>query len=764
MKKLYFSLLLLFAATLAWADIPAGKTIYLDVSQHWCCHKSYYLFVNHNGNKNYRMSPDPERAGVYQYVTTGSIPSEVRFMYRDDRSDDFTTDWLGLGNGNEAQPSSHWSESKPYYIIDSEDGKSGHWAAAPSSTGKNTLGDVQANFIYNCATEDYNIDLYIPFDGAPCGLLISSPAMSKPKKTGRPRSPYQYVIEGITATEGQTVEVTISLCSDVTCTEPIESRTFQLTVPAKGNCENTQTITVCKGEQTTLTASIDAEVYLWHSDDPNIDSLTTRSVTIPTENVGTYSYSVEAYKTIVTAEQNLMVGGDFETINGFVSDYQYAGTFEAGTYANYYNTAPKSMRSDIFALVGNTADFWNLFESIDPHSGNYFGLFDAGKDGYAWQAFTEYPSDITKSNDNLIIRKDSIYYFSYSVAHPNVPAESDSPAILQFVISYDGGNTVEPLSDPDTVSTADYEWHERHITWKAEKTSLNVMIGVLNLNDNAGVGNDFCLDDIMFQSVSYASSKKAFTDIFDVIVRNCDDCPDITPTTQDTTVCADELPYTWHKHTFNAAGTWTETIISRVTGCDSLITHYTLKTKDCTIPCPDVITTMLDTTVCLEEMPYTWYGHKFNTTADTFRDTLRNAQNCDSIITVYSLQTKDCTIPCEIQIYRKWNDFLFVDNSDSIYTSFQWYYEQTAIEGATEQYYRVPDPATQTGEFYVLLNGSIETCPTTIANATPSAPIYPAGKSKTLVSKRVYVPLANFTIIVYTYDDGTIETEKQLHY
>ena len=703
MKKLYFSLLLLFAATLAWADIPAGKTIYLDVSQYWCCHKSYYLFVNHNGNKNYRMSPDPERAGVYQYVTTGRIPSEVRFMYRDDRTDAYNTDWLGLGNGNEAQPSSHWSESKPYYIIDSEDGKSGHWAAAPLSTGKNTLGDVQANFIYNCATEDYNIDLYIPFDGAPCGLLITSPQMIKPKKVRKPHSPYQYIIEGITASEGQTVEVTVALCNDAICTDIAETRTFQLTVPAKGNCENTQTITVCKGEQTTLTASIDAEVYLWHSDDPNIDSLTTRSVTIPTENVGKYSYSVEAYKTIVTAEQNLMVGGDFETINGFVSDYQYAGTFEAGAYADYYTTAPEDEKSNIFALVGNTADFWNLFESIDPHGGNYLGLFDAGKNGYAWQAFTEYPSDITKSNDNLIIRKDSIYYFSYSVAHPNVFSQSNSPAILQFVISYDGGNTVEPLSDPDTVSTADNEWHERHITWKAEKTSLKVMIGVLNLNKNDGVGNDFCLDDIMFQSVSYASSKKAFTDIFDVIVRNCDDCPDITPTTQDTTVCADELPYTWHKHTFNAAGTWTETIISRVTGCDSLITNYTLKTKD-------------------------------------------------------------CTIPCEIQIYRKWNDFLFVDNSDSIYTSFQWYYEQTAIEGATEQYYRVPDPATQTGEFYVLLNGSIETCPTTIANATPSAPIYPAGKSKTLVSKRVYVPLANFIIIVYTYDDGTIETEKQLRY
>lgn len=700
MKKLYFSLLLLFATTLAWADIPKGKTIYLDVSQHWCCHKSYYLFVNHNGNKNYRMSPDTEHDGVYKYVTTGKIPSEVRFLYRDDRTDDSTADWLGLGD-NEAQPSSNWSESTPYYIINSEDGK-GYWAAAPLSTGKTTLGDVQANFIYNCATEDYDIDLYIPFDGAPCGLLINSPAMSKPKKARRPRSPYQYVIEGINATEGQTVEVTISLCNDVTCTEPKESRTIQLTVPAKGDCENTQTITVCKDEKTTLTASVKAEFYLWHSDDPKIDSLTTRSVTIPTDNLGTYTYTVEAYKTIVVAENNLMVGGDFETTNGFVSDYNYAGTYNAGKYADYYTKAPEGMRSNLYALVGNTADFWKLFESIDPHSGNYLGLFDAGKDGYAWQAFTDYP-DISKSNDDLIIEKDSIYYFSYNVAHPNVSKESGSPAILQFVISYDGGTTVEPLSEPDTISTEDNDWHERHVTWKAHKTSINVMIGVKNLNKNAGVGNDFCLDDIMFQSLSYSSSKKAFTDNFKVIVRDCEDCPDITPTTKDTTICQDDLPYTWHGHTFNAAGTWTETIISKVTACDSIITNY-------------------------------------------------------------ALHTKDCTVPCEIQIYRKWNDFLFVDNSDSIYTSFQWYYQQTPIEGATQQYYRVPDPANQTGEFYVLLNGDIETCTTTLADATRSATIYPAEKNKNLVAKRTYQVFPKFIVIVYTYDDGTIETEKHLRY
>ena len=696
MKKLYFSLLLLLATTLAWADIPAGKTIYLDVSQHWCCHKSYYLYLSRD-NKSYKMAPVEGNDGVYKYVTTRSTQDNLRFCYSDKETSDVVNQ-----NMNPSTNDVYYNTSKPYFTITSEAGE-GTWASEPSATGSTALTDVKATLKYNCAEEKYNILLTISFDGAPCGMRIATAAPATEKIVRKPHTPYDYVIESLTVSEGQTVQLIVELYSDVACTQQIDTMTLSLTVPGK-NCETIhEPLVVCKGDTVVLSSSVEAEVYLWHSDDPKINSLTTRSVTIPTANLGTYKYTVEAYKTIVVAENNLMVGGDFETTDGFVSDYNYAGTYNAGKYADYYTTAPEGMKSNLYALVGNTADFWNLFESIDPHSGNYFGLFDAGKDGYAWQAFTDYPEDISKSNDDLIIQKDSIYYFSYNVAHPNISKESGSPAILQFVISYDGGTTVEPLSEPDTISTEDNDWHERHVTWKAQKSSIKVMIGVKNLNKNDGVGNDFCLDDIMFQSLSYSSSKKAFTDNFEVIVRDCENCPDITPTTKDTTICQDELPYTWHGHTFNAAGTWTDTIISKVTACDSIITNYVL-------------------------------------------------------------HTKDCTVPCEIQIYRKWNDFLFVDNSDSIYTSFQWYYQQTPIEGATQQYYRVPDPATQTGEFYVLLNGDIETCTTTLANATRSAPIYPAEKNKNLVAKRTYQVFPKFIVIVYTYDDGTIETEKHLRY
>ena len=703
MKKLYFSLLLLLATTLAWADIPKGKTIYLDVSQHWCCHKSYYLYLSRD-NKSHKMAPVEGNDGVYKYVTTGSTQDNLRFCYSDKETSDEVNQNM--------QPSTndvYYNASKPYFTITSEAGE-GTWASEPSATGSTALTDVQATLKYNCAEEKYNILLTISFDGAPCGMRIATAAPATEKIVRKPHTPYAYVIESLSVSEGQTVQLIVELYSDVACTQKIDTKTLSLTVPGK-NCETTHDpLVVCKGETVILSSSVDAEVYLWLSDDPAVDSLTTRSVTIPTENLGTYTYSVEAHQTIINAANNLMIGGAFESMDGFESKYAAAGgtdenaenpsnMYPAGTTVNYY--ASHQDASNLFALVGNTAEFASSYAEITPHGGDYLGLFDAGSDGYAWMASTQHAT-ATKENPDLWIQKDSIYYFSFYVAHPNTPSESDHPAILQFHISYQPEDTI-PLGEPVTISTEDNEWHLHCITWKAPKTSVNVMIGVKNLNTYAGVGNDFCLDDIMFQKVSYNETKVAFTDHFEVTVRNCEDCPDIPTTPKDTTVCADEMPYTWHDHKFTyATETWTETIISKLTGCDSLI-------------------------IC------------------------------------YTLNTKDCTIPCEVQIYRKWNDFLFVDNSDSIYTSFQWYCDAKAIDGATGQYYRIPSPSTSS-EYYVILNGSIESCHTTFSDATPSSEEYPFNKEKTLIAKRIYDIFANFTITVYTFSDGSVETEKQLLY
>ena len=142
----------------------------------------------------------------------------------------------------------------------------------------------------------------------------------------------------------------------------------------------------------------------------------------------------------VKAENNLMENGGFETIEGqigastpipstFSSSYNFAGWDPKEYYdanpgvSNLYAISSRSGTSN--GIVG----FSRWFETVIPHGGNYFALFDAGSSGDAWRASTA-------DNPNLVIEKDTTYLFSYYAAHPNFPDNSDHPAQLQFEIKY----------------------------------------------------------------------------------------------------------------------------------------------------------------------------------------------------------------------------------------------------------------------------------------------------------------------------------------
>lgn len=630
---------ILFAACLAsFAEIPAGKTIYLDVTQHWCCQASYYVYLSRTG-QSYLMTPVPGNDGVYQFTTIASTQENFRFCYTATPAAGATVSGQqsphteDINNGNHY--TGKWSDSTPYFIMDAEDGKKGHWAAAPSVSGTSAITSADAQFVYDCAQEEYSLELQLIFSGAPCGLKLSGPLFPEGKIVKRPASPYELSLSEISGVPGDSYTLTIAIYSDVACSNQIESRDFTLVLPDK-DCAKTIPVNLCVGdEDVTLSSSVNVDVYLWSNNE------TERSIVVSPTKPGTTTYSVTAYKTVVTPEKNLMLGGDFESNDGFTADYSYAGTFTKTSNGDYYDKS--SLKSNLYALVKNANGFWRDFESVSAHGGSYFGLFDAGKSGYAWKAETNCASDHSKDNPNLILLKDSVYLFSYWAANPNNASQNNSPAILQFVIEYTDQNGTPgkvDLGEPFTLPN-DNEWHQQQVTWKSPVTSANVLIGVYDKNNNSGVGNDFCLDDIMFQTVSFSSSLVAYTDHFIVSVTNCD---------------------------------------------------------------------------------------------------------------------------CDLIVYRKWNDFLFVDNSDSLYTSYQWYLNGQPIEGATGQYYCMPSAPSSTDEFYVVANGSIESCHTTFADASPSAAVYPATSAKAPVATRSYIVSDHFAILVTLFDDGSVETQKQVIY
>src|SRR5438046_1074364 len=88
-----------------------------------------------------------------------------------------------------------------------------------------------------------------------------------------------------------------------------------------------------------------------------------------------------------------------------------------------------------------------------------------------------------------------------------------------------------------------------------------------------------------------------------------------------TTVCANQLPYTWLRHVF----TLHDALPISASGNNSCDTIRTL-----TLAVNPLLTKSYNTTVCANQLPYTWLGHVF-TGAATLTDTASGNNSCDKI-------------------------------------------------------------------------------------------------------------------------------------
>src|SRR5205814_875665 len=120
--------------------------------------------------------------------------------------------------------------------------------------------------------------------------------------------------------------------------------------------------------------------------------------------------------------------------------------------------------------------------------------------------------------------------------------------------------------------------------------------------------------------------------------------------TTNTTICNNQLPYTWNGQTINAAGTYTANLIS-VSGCDSIATLILTVTT--------TLTSTTNTTICTNQLPYTWNGQTINA-AGTYTANLISVSGCDSIATLVltvttTLTSTTNTTICTNQLPYTWN-------------------------------------------------------------------------------------------------------------
>ena len=115
-------------------------------------------------------------------------------------------------------------------------------------------------------------------------------------------------------------------------------------------------------------------------------------------------------------------------------------------------------------------------------------------------------------------------------------------------------------------------------------------------------------------------------------------------------ICTNQLPFTWNGRSYNAGGTYTDSLIS-ASGSDSVVTLL--------LTVNAVVRNTVREIICSNELPYTWNGDRYNT-AGNYEKTLVSALGCDSVVTLIltirpvETSTTDTTI-CSNNLPFVWN-------------------------------------------------------------------------------------------------------------
>lgn len=156
-------------------------------------------------------------------------------------------------------------------------------------------------------------------------------------------------------------------------------------------------------------------------------------------------------------------------------------------------------------------------------------------------------------------------------------------------------------------------------------------------------------------SVKVTSTTTGCKDTSDAVTVTAN--PTITAT-QNITICANQLPYTWNSQTVAAAGAAVATFTtpSLVTGCDSTTTLNLATTA--------TVSATQNLSICVNQLPYNWNGNIISsggTAVSTFTST--SASGCDSTttlnLTVNPLLTGTANITiCQNQLPYTWNSIV----------------------------------------------------------------------------------------------------------
>ena len=249
-------------------------------------------------------------------------------------------------------------------------------------------------------------------------------------------------------------------------------------------------------------------------------------------------------------------------------------------------------------------------------------------------------TEIDTSACGTFIWNDSVYTESGQYLQQFALAYCDSTVVLNLTMNTPSDSTLHVIVHendlPFTLNNQQYDstgtYYQVLTNAAGCDSTLTIEMTVLY---NVTVASDTIVCDSMtwIDNVTYYASTDA-----QYVLTAANGCDSIlilhltvnhsSNDTSNIAVVQNNLPYILNETSYTSPGTYTQHFTSSL-GCDSTINlHLTVYYN---------VSSQIDTTVCASELPFTWHGHSF-TAAGLHYDTLLTSHGADSAIT-YHLMT-----------------------------------------------------------------------------------------------------------------------------
>lgn len=254
--------------------------------------------------------------------------------------------------------------------------------------------------------------------------------------------------------------------------------------------------TLCLGQEATITPTFVADDYEWTL--PNGTTLRAPSITDSYNEATSKTYKCTAIKRANTEGApillyNMMPNGDFEETqsannqyNGFTSSYKFYDLDQ-----DFPDRDGADDDKNGYYRIASESDAHTV--TPDPTGGNYF--LECDGDDYAQDVVSiAYAAKL-----NGAIEQGKEYQFAFLA----VATSSTNSANITFRIALTDQNgqvSYEPLSSNNLINNSTWQQFGVGEYWTASANYASAEIQLINLTKGWG-GNDFALDNIMFQEV-----------------------------------------------------------------------------------------------------------------------------------------------------------------------------------------------------------------------------------------------------------------------